>query len=220
MTCYLCAYKSQWRFTQPHDLPHDSPADEHDALGTCKECSVWACSRHGRLFYEFICAMCVTSGATQDALGVKPDGASAEEVRAYGEDTLEQIEDYADRVEVRVERLQRMNLALAEIANNRRITSNLADFIFDRWGDEVVANGRLPQSYFNIVSGSVRTTFGNRWVSPSPDADEVVFGALSMAYAVADPEASLTRLPWQLANPTLLHTVMWPVAVAYNLPTA
>jgi hypothetical protein len=208
MTCYLCAYNSRYRLLTPHPLPDDSPAPPRIVpVGTCKKCSVWACSEHGRRLFEFKCAMCVPGEAVEDALGAALHSAAVTEALWIGR---ERGDPYS---------LGRMHAALSRIVEDRSLTTNLASTVYEMRGQPPAApdgetRGVSPE-YVEAVSSSVRSTFEEPPSARDPLAAEVLLGAIWMAYAVADPEAGPGQPPWQLAAPTLLDPMIWLVAVAY-----
>jgi hypothetical protein len=215
MACYLCAYNSTFQLRDPRPLPSGSPAKSTYSVGTCKKCSVWACSKHGRRIAEFKCAICMPADATEGALGMEPVPAATELVRANGAERMTAISlDTAAGSEV----FTRMRQAIGRIVDHGRLTTDLAGTIFQTWGRQAEMDQRISPGYMAAVSNSVESTFRDQPLSPGPSAPEVVAYALVMAYAVADPEPYPQRLPWGLAEPRLLDPVMWLVAVAYNLP--
>jgi hypothetical protein len=77
VSCYLCAYLQPQKPATLRSLPKGSPASQDDELGTCKTCSVWACSMHGHRYSPFQCAMCVYATAATQALVAPATGNAA-----------------------------------------------------------------------------------------------------------------------------------------------
>ena len=207
MTCYVCAYNSRYRLLNPHPLPDDTPAlPRVDPVGTCKRCSVWACSQRGRRLVEFKCAMCVPGEAAEDALGAHPNPAAAAEALQIGR-RYSRSDRHGNRT---------MRIALSRIVEDRSLTLNFAATVYEMRGQQTDGDIRgITPEYIEAVSSSVKSTFEEPPILTGPRAPDVLLGAIWMAYAVADPDAAPGQPPWQLAAPTLLDPTIWLVAVAY-----
>lgn len=212
MPCYVCVNLLKQTPPPPRSLPPRSPAN--GAIGTCRNCSVWACSQHGVRLWGFICAICRPALATTKALGVGGDEAAAEAARAIGA-TQDQFD--IERVEATIHAI--VASSSGDGRDDRTLVADLKSVIMTR--SEGYLGQGLPPGYLDGVSGAVRTTLAGRNLSPSPDAALIVAGALTMAYALADPSDSDShnpqsfRPPWRVANPMLLDAIMWLATAAY-----
>lgn len=243
MSCYLCAYGAQQTPQILMQLPPSSPNSANDDLGTCKKCSVWACSLHGTRYGGFECAKCTAGSATQQALVAGTVGnAAAAQAHLIGRqaspaqrgtvrNALSLV--LADYERASVTHEDTRSLVAQEVGEPNLIT-NLAEVMYQQADSRSVAAIRTLHSgtvSFDAVGGAVRAAFlGREFPEPTEDAETTVTGALLLAYHIADADADAGRPddsqywkavefrpPWKVSRPILLDPVMWMMGTAYAL---
>jgi hypothetical protein len=224
MSCYLCAYM---RAESPEDhqaLPSGSPVGAHEDLGTCYQCSVWACSSHGTRYGKFECAICTPATAAEDAMtaaavsgqaavlahlvGMNADGRLRSQVDTAFQNVLIASREPAQAVDARS--------LVAPGQGTPNLITNLAEVIRQQRSQDqrFIRAVQVDDEGFGFISvdaigGAVRARFaGRRFVDPSDDAVTTAAGALLLGYSLAEPEIAARRR----ANPT-----GWTEGV-YNLP--
>ncbi|MDH6110108.1 hypothetical protein P3T36_005834 [Kitasatospora sp. MAP12-15] len=244
MSCYLCAYMSSKQPQTHQPLQTGSPINSTDDLGTCTKCNVWACSEHSQRPATFLCAMCLSATAIQQAAcGTAAGSAAAAQAHLVGDqldanspllrETHEALAAVvADGQQAGGEEDLRSLVALNKGEPN--LVTNLGDWIVREYSVHAApaVRGHEPQwspgGYVSVqvVGGAVREAFsGHPMFDPSDEAVTTVAGAMILAYSIADDTVaaqvsagrevpSLPR-PWQVTRPVLLDPVIWMVGSAY-----
>ncbi|MCX4625469.1 hypothetical protein [Streptomyces sp. NBC_01443] len=243
MSCYLCAYGASETPDVLQPLPPDSPSGANDDLGTCKLCSVWACSLHGTRYGAFECAVCTPASATQQALVAGTVGnAAATQAHVIGLQASDDVRGGVrnalravlfDHQRASATRADTRSL-VAQGEGEPNLVANLADVIYQQIDSRSVAAVRGRQRgnvSFDAVGGAVRAAFlGREFLEATEDAETTVAGALLLAYHIANADADAQRLddsrywttvevrpPWKVSRPVLLDPVMWMMGTAYAL---
>jgi hypothetical protein len=208
--CYLCAYQTTYQPKNPMPLPTGSPASPTDPLGTCGQCSVWACSGHATRYAMFLCAMCRPAVAITGAVNPTGQrGAGAAATRAAmdvglqvgaGDDRQDRVRQALTRVSQdaaqgrgrRVDLLPRPdNLVwdLAGATQDRFDGTRHIPAVRDPARARLLADLDQPvEISLDGIAGAVRGLFGDTpFLGEATDEQvTIVTGALVMAMAVAD----------------------------------
>jgi hypothetical protein len=240
MSCFLCAYGRK-RVPKDPDKPA-SLTPPPETLGTCRRCSVHACSRHGARVGQFLCAICEGADVTQSTLApgsipvtamsggpipkAKAVGAAApadlrETVRkalALIDEAGSQRPDRAERLDFALPGAGPPNLVFNLSESIRELAGGGADFAIGGEGPE-----NVEEEFFDAVGGVVRELFAEQEIVVTDESVPVVTGALLIAVQVAHDsddalEAALLA-PWQMSDPLLLDPVMWMVSTAVRQVT-
>lgn len=240
MSCFLCAYGRK-RVPKTPDKPA-SLTPPPETLGTCRRCSVHACSRHGARVGQFICAICEGADVTQSTIapGSIPvtamSGGPIPKAKAAGEaapaDLRETVRQALTLIEEagsqRPGRAERLDFALPG-AGSPNLVFNLSESIRELAGEprDFAARGdgpdNLEDGFFDAVGGVVRELFADQDIVVTEASVPVVTGALLIAVQVAhesdDPVAAALIPPWEMSDPLLLDPVMWMVSTAVRQVT-
>jgi hypothetical protein len=177
--CYLCAYVRPEGPQRMDPLP-SPPVDWEwtQALGTCRKCSVWACSVHATRYgaspsASFECAICTPAQAVKAATGIEHDPvAVAEALRAAPSANSAEARSFGN--------------ALTRLVSAERRDAWISEFEgVIPYSDTAVGIG-LAAGYPPAMAAAVRDTFTGRELNLQPDAGQIAAGAVNLAYQVAN----------------------------------
>lgn len=216
MPCFLCAHLSKDLPEIPNPLHPSHAAWVNEPLGTCANCSVWACSQHASKYSLYICASCQPALAIAGALGGGPPANAAEAIaQGAGRSTSSAV-------------VARAREAIATLTRSRRFAVDAAgpDLVTD-YADAVrhrLSYGRGLQAVpgdderLDHVAAEIRGEFAGRELHPDDESAVTVAGALVQAMEVADPgSGGEIRPPWEVEHPELLAPALWLMTTAYAL---
>jgi len=226
VSCYLCAYM---RAESPEDhqpLPSGSPVSPDQDLGTCYQCSVWACSAHGTRYGKFECAICTPATAAEDALTAAAVGGPAAVVahlvgmNASGPLRNQVAIAMQDVVTASQEQVPEARSLVAPGQGPPNLITNLAEAIRrrrqyppdDLFVFAVHTNGEgFGLLSLDAIGGAVRARFtGRQLSSPNDDAVTTATGALLLGYSLADPEIAARRRADQVSWPEGIDSLRRP----------
>lgn len=198
--CYLCAYMRQEIPLRTDPFPDESDVGVSEALGTCRKCAVWACRLHGTRYSStasFECAMCTPAQAVKSAVRVDDDQvAVAKAMRVSAGPGSQEARRYFE--------------ALRRIQSSDRRAGLIRDFegVMPYNADRRRPYG-VSDDYPPAIAAAIQTAFTERELDLRPDAGEILSGAVSLAYAVADPDGGGRRpRPWNVPYPQLIDPII------------
>lgn len=240
MSCFLCAYGRR-RVPKTPDTPASTVPLPFD-LGTCRRCSVHACSRHGARVGQFICAICEGADVVEHVIAPDPAAATRTtsgaitRARLVGESAPEPVGALVGEALRRISEdggarpglTERLELSLPG-AGSPNLVFNLSESIRELAGERFDVSTELsepPERGMSVdaVGDVVRELFLGREIVVTEAAVPIVTGALVIAARVAhEPDESTedtVRLaPWEMTDPLLLDPVMWMVSTAVRQAT-